>query len=415
MARRRLTAIAGALGLLGWLATSGVAAQAATSPGPDLTYSSLLATYLWSSQDACVGGTSSTDVVTGTRTCLIDETQTTRKNIAVCVQSNTPGTTQVCNIRQTNTSGNNYALVIQRFVQNQGSSQDANQKASIQQTNGSGSNFAGVFQTVFQSIGQQDDPSQTNSQHVAAIAPNGPGGLEQSSTTGSNFAFVSQFSTQSASGGSPQTQTADQLAGNSGSGLKNGIDQTGGANAAFLSHIQKQQLDTGVSNASQTQNAIQDGDITQKGAPGQNLAVGSQRQDQQEQGPTGLFGFGGTMQQQTGDPKCCSTQNGGQFFINQSTNQFANNAANRSQAEHIFGNCDSSPAGCHVVQSATLNGTTTPGLICNGQPSCHQGITCFSGEGGCFTTGGGGSAPVALRSARPAAARSARPIVALLT
>ena len=134
MNRRRLAAFAGAIGLLGALFSSGVAAQAETLPGVDSTLSSLISTYLSSSQDACVGGTSTYNSLTQTTTCTIDETSTGDKNMAVCVQSNTPGSVQDCEITQNNVFGNNYALIFQHVVDNSGPTEDATQRATIART-----------------------------------------------------------------------------------------------------------------------------------------------------------------------------------------------------------------------------------------------------------------------------------------
>ena len=303
----------------------------------------------------------------------------------------------MCTITQGNATQNNSALVIQHIEQSQGFMQTAKQSVSITQTNDSGSNFLRVFQTINQSTHDQDvngKQTQSNLQHVA-LTPfglDGPG-LSQMSSTGSNFAELTQDSTQAGNNASVQNQTADQFAGDSGSG--NGINQTttGGSNSAALTHIQQQQLDN---SASQTQTATQDGDITQNGAAGANLASGSQSQDQKENGPAGAD------QHQTGDPRCCSVQaTGGTFVIRQATNQFANNPTSGQQSEIIVGNCDSPPNGCTVTQSATVNGTTTTGIPCNAQPSCHKEISC--GEGECFAFTPDSSVAVRLSDSSPAA------------
>jgi hypothetical protein len=430
-----------------------VAAQADTAPGPDSTYSALLATFSWSGQDTCYANGGHIDhSVAGT--CAITQPDNNTRHIAVCVQSsNDPAAPpQTCSISQTNVSHNNYAIVIQRLQQSTcapiAPCQTGAQSASIEQRNGSGWNFGGAFQTTTQTVGhERDDPNQTNTQRVEPLTPSTSfGGLTQVSVTGSNFAAVGQVSQQSQNGQIVQEQTATQSAGFSGSA--DGIVQTTGApgaNAAALSQLQKQDLQSGVA-TDQTHHAFQDGDITQDdGAASRNFAFGSQHQDQQMRGPKGLTG---ATQLQVGDPRCCSAQLvGGKFLIIQGTDQFANNAAKRTQNERIIGNCDSSPNGCTVRQSATVNGKTTLGAPCNGQPSCHQGIVCFS-PGPCtpcttvesgtlpFCSRGFGAAnfsfgnralaiaqtrsavamrtPTTFRSASPSPVRSA-PSVALLT
>jgi hypothetical protein len=375
MYRRRLAAFAGAIGLLGALFSSGVAARADTVSGIDSTMSSLISTYLSSTQDACF--TSSGMAVKGAGTCTITPAATPSgdKNIAVCVQSNSAGPSQVCSIIQDNTSHNNYTLVIQHIEQSQGAMQMAKQSVSIKQTSiTSGSNFLAVFETINQSTHDQDstgNQTQTNLQHVEAtpFLANGPG-LSQMSGTGSNFAEVTQDSTQSGKDALNETQGADQFAGDSGSGL--GIKQTTtapGANAATLSQIQTQGLNSAVASF-QKETADQDGDITQSDGTGSNnLASGNQSQTQHEQAPIGA------TQIRIGGPKCCSAQiAGGHMLVTQATDQKGN--ALTGTQETIIANCDSPPNGCTAIQMATENGTTTPGLPCNGQSSCHQEISC---------------------------------------
>jgi hypothetical protein len=62
MLRRRLLSIVGTVGLLAAVLSSGIGAQAASAPGPDATYNSLLATYQYSSQNTWVRPTSRTSL-----------------------------------------------------------------------------------------------------------------------------------------------------------------------------------------------------------------------------------------------------------------------------------------------------------------------------------------------------------------
>jgi hypothetical protein len=394
MLRRRLLSLVGAVGLVAGLISSGVAAQAGT-PGPDWTYSSLLATYLWSSQGVCY---SNGTYQTVTNPCVIVQGTPApgKSNIAVCVQ--VASADQQCDITQTNDSHNNYALVIQR-VNQQGAAancpaqpplqppippcQNALQRASILQTATlTGSNFGGVIQKVTQSLTEQatdDDPGQNNEQDVKSLTATS--GLMQTSGSGSNFAAVGQDSRQSQAGAKAQSETARQFAGISGS--SNGINQTTaapGGNAALLGQVQKQNLQSQVA-LNQTENGYQDGDINQLGAPGTNFASGNQFQNQQEQGPPG------TSQHQLGDPKCCSAQNGGQFDVNQATVQFGNVIAPNAQLETLIGNCFSPPppgnTNCHVNQLANQNGVQTPNSCSSS--FCQATITCGF-EGACVPT-----------------------------
>jgi hypothetical protein len=372
MYRRRLAAFAGAIGLLGALFSSGVAAQADTLVAIDSTMSSLISTYLSSGKDACVGGTSSYNSITQTTTCTITQPLPGDKHIAVCVQSNSAGPSQVCSITQDNAAQNNYALVIQHIEQSQGATQPAQQSVSIKQTNGSGSNFSRVFQTVNQSTHDQDGAgyqTQKNMQHVEAnpFVSDGPGLSQMATSGGSNFAEVTQDSRQSGKNAPFATQTADQFAGNSRTFPGNGIDQSAplGKNVAALFHTQQQQLDN---STSQTQTATQDADITQDGSLGTNQASGTQLQDQQE--------HGGGVQKQTGGPRCCSLQNGGDFFVTIKTNQQADNISPGNQIEFIEGNCDSPGGTCHTDLSATQQNVTTgpTPATCQTSSICHQTI-----------------------------------------
>jgi hypothetical protein len=328
MYRRRLAAFAGAIGLLGALFSSGVAARADTLTGVDSTLSSLISTYLSSSQDACVGGTSTYNSLTGTKTCMITEPSTGGKNIAVCVQSNTPGTNQECIITQTNDSSNNYALVFQHVVDNGGPTEDATQRSTITQNmttfgTGTGSNYAAIVQVVKQSTKQAGDQSQMVHQFNTT---------DQTSTTGTNFASLNESSDQSGqSVASPQTQLSEQDA----------SDPNG--------HIN--QHSAGLSRVFVTQSQVQK-----------------------------LTGSGAQMQ--TIDPRCCSLQetNGDDVFtITQSTRQSGNPSA--SQDATSFGTCDSTGQ-CTITQSASNNNasfgpdttTCTPGVPCESTVSCTTNV-----------------------------------------
>jgi hypothetical protein len=323
MHKRRIAAFAGAIGLLGALFSSGVAVRADTLPGVDATLSSLMSTYLSSSQDACVGGTSSYDPVTQTTTCKITETSIGDKNIAVCVQSNTPGLAQQCIITQTNDSGNNYALVFQHVVDNGGPTQNFTQRSTISQNmmnaTSTGSDFAAIVQIVIQSTKQAGDQSQIVHQFNTT---------DQMSITGTNFASLNESSDQSAqSDASKQTQFSEQDA----------SDPNG--------HIN--QHSSGLSRAFVTQSQLQN-----------------------------LVGTG--VQMQTIDPRCCSVQDtnaGDVFTITQSDGQKGGPQA--SQSSFSFGTCDTTGQ-CTVTQSSRTNsGTFGPTTTCTGK-FCASTVSCTS-------------------------------------
>ncbi|MEA2634026.1 MAG: hypothetical protein QOH92_793 [Chloroflexota bacterium] len=343
MNRRRLAALAGAIGLVGALFSSGVAARADTLPGVDSTLSSLMSTYLSSSQDACVGGT--TTYPGGTKTCTISQTTPGDKHIAVCVQSNNPGSSQECDITQINDSGNNYALVFQHVVDNGGPTEDATQRSTINQsmvTAGTGSNFAAIVQVVKQSTKQAGDQSQMVHQFNTT---------DQTSTTGTNFASLNESSDQSGkSDSSMQFQFSEQDA----------SDPNG--------HIT--QTSAGLSRAFATQSQLQN-----------------------------LTGTG--VQTQTIDPRCCSTQGtnlNDEFTINQSTMQAGNPSA--TQNADSLGTCSTSGQ-CTVTQSSSNNKASFgPTTTCSAT-SCFSEVFCTSnGETGSCSTGDAPilGAPSALRT-----------------
>jgi hypothetical protein len=345
MYRRRLAAFAGAIGLLGALFSSGVAARADTLTGVDSTLNSLMSTYLSSSKDACVGGT--TTYPAGTKTCTISQPTPGGKHIAVCVQSNTPETSQECIITQINDSSNNYALVFQHVVDNSGPTEDATQRSTINQSmttlgSGTGSNYAAIVQVVKQSTKEAGDQSQMVHQFNTT---------DQTSTTGTNFASLSESSDQSGqSDTANQTQFSEQDA----------SDPNG--------HIT--QTSAGLSRAFATQSQLQN-----------------------------LTGTG--VQTQTIDPRCCSTQGtnlNDEFTINQSTMQAGN--PNATQNADSLGTCSTSGQ-CTVTQSSSNNKASFgPTTTCSAT-SCFSEVFCNSnGETGSCSTGDAPilGAPSALRT-----------------
>jgi hypothetical protein len=271
----------------------------------------------------------------GTKTCTITEPSTGGKNIAVCVQSNTPGSSQECVITQTNDSSNNYALVFQHIVDNGGPIEDATQKSTITQNmstfgTGTGSNFAAIVQIVKQSTKQPGEQRQTVNQFNTT---------DQTSTTGTNFASLDESSDQSAqSDTANQTQFSEQDA----------SDPNG--------HINQHSM--GISRAFVTQSQAQN-----------------------------LTGTG--VQMQTIDPRCCSQQDisaDDVFAIDQSTGQTGNPKA--TQNSDSFGTCLSS--GHCTIRQSSFNNVTSFGpttTSCTPGVPCQSDVRCFGGgEGTCRQT-----------------------------
>jgi hypothetical protein len=340
MNRRRITAIAGAIGLLGWLVSSGVAVRA-DLPGLDSTMSNLISTYLTSSQDLCYA--SSGTAVPAGGTCTITETTPTGKNnIAICVQSKSVGPTEMCTITQKNTTfNNNYAFVVQHLDQNCSPPPPKScQTATIIQDNDSGKNFAAIFNDAKHST-DASDPQMLSQD--GTIRQNDDSGSDPcvipATTTGDNFAELDQ--------------TSDQF----------GQSNTGG----------------------QSQISTQGGEIDQC-SKGISRASASQNQQQKLVGPGSQF--------QQADPHCCSAQQDNpenRFDIKQSFRQAALKAGSdpqknpsASQFGDDLGNCESTGL-CTFNQSGSDNkGSFSTTTTCTAPcpPSNHS---CFieSGSGSC--------------------------------
>jgi hypothetical protein len=183
MYRRRLAAFAGAIGLLGALFSSGVAARADTAIS-DAAFSTMVDTYValaTSGQGLCLGVPQSND---GTCPNTL-QSSTDKNNVAVCVEHDTV-TDESCVIDQTNTSGHNIAIVVQFY----GKNQTANQTASITQRNQYGSNLSATVQIAKQSI--QSFGTQT----VIQKASISQGGTLLANDTGRNLTILHQSSDQ---------------------------------------------------------------------------------------------------------------------------------------------------------------------------------------------------------------------------
>ncbi len=329
MGRRRLTTIAATFGLLVGLCTSAIGAQAAPA-APDATFNNLLWSYTAMADrggSACYGGTF--DPATGTCTIYQGTTTQSNRNVAVCVQNNVPGGVEVCSVTQFNGSGNNYALIIQRYRQN-GNTPQATQYATVDQENGSGSNFLGVFQQVSQFSG--DPGAQTQKADQYAGVHFNP--LIQNSASGSNYTLVAQNTYQVGTSETASTQNQDSNQIGSLDQTDNGAVVAGAVSKNFVTESQFQKLDG-------------DGAQTQKV-----------------------------------DPRCCTTQKNSpadRFNIAQFTNQVAGPTAFQQAVD--VATCDSS-GNCTTSSTSVQNGqsqsTNCSGMVCSRAISC----TNATGEGG---------------------------------
>jgi hypothetical protein len=223
MYRRRLAAFAGAIGLLGALFSSGVAARADTSIS-DAAFNTMVNSYVdmaLGGQGVCLGVPQAND---GTCPNTV-QSSTDHNNVAVCVEHDT-AVDESCVIDQTNITGHNIAIVVQIYNKNQ----DASQRADIIQRNVDGSNLAAIVQIVkqsTQSAGAQNDNQQ------ASIAQNGNA---LPTDGGRNHAILHQSSNQFGQSGTmdPQSQNS----------IENGqVSQTrGGVSRAHADQSQSQTL-----------------------------------------------------------------------------------------------------------------------------------------------------------------------------
>jgi hypothetical protein len=325
MARGRLLAIAGALGLVAALASSGVAAQAANG-GPSLDAQA----QAWSASDqsVCISNGESVPLASD-GTCMIVQVSSDQHNIAICVQNDNDTTVKTCEIDQTNQNGDNRAIVVQHSNQSKNPSENATQQVTITQRNGAGRNDARVLQMVKQKTSTADG-SNTQTQIAQQFDS-----IDQTAVTGGQKVRLDQKSSQAADSDSAATQ--NQFSNQDVSERGHHINQ----NSAGLSEIDVKQ------------------DQNQK-------ATGSGSQDQEV------------------DPRCCSLQQGNAddtFNITETVSQMGN--PNAFQDAISVGMCATS-GNCMVFQSSQNNNASTTNTCSSS--NCAVVITCTSSsEGGACT------------------------------
>jgi hypothetical protein len=323
MGRRRLTAIAGALGLAAWLASSGVAAQADKAPP---TLDEQAQTWSASDQSVCLSNGESVPL-TSNGTCMIVQVPSDQHNIAICVQNDT--TVESCSIDQTNDTRDNRAIVVQHYNQSKSPFENATQTVNIIQNNGAGRNDARVLQMVKQKTSTADTSNRQT--QIARQFDT----IDQTAATGGQKVRLDQKSSQAANSDSAATQ--NQFSDQDVSDFGHDVNQT----SAGLSEIDVKQ------------------DQSQK-------ATGS--------GP----------QHQIIDPRCCSLQQSNAddtFTITETVSQMGN--PNAMQDAISVGMCQTS-GNCVVSQSSQNNNASTPNTCSSS--SCTAVIDCTSsGEGGSCT------------------------------
>jgi hypothetical protein len=223
MYRRRLAAFAGAIGLLGALFSSGVAARADTAIS-DAAFATMVDSYVSqaiSGQTVCLGVPQAND---GTCPNII-QSSPDQNNVAVCVEHDTV-VDEFCSIGQTSATGHNIAIVVQFYSK----TQSANQTAWITQTNTDGSNLAAIVQIAKEST--QSAGIQTDNQE-ARISQNGNPALTDA---GRNLTILHQSSTQFGQAGPFDAQEQDSTE-------HGNVSQTrGGVSRAHADQSQSQTL-----------------------------------------------------------------------------------------------------------------------------------------------------------------------------
>jgi hypothetical protein len=182
MHRRRFAAFAGAIGLLGALFSSGVAARADTAMS-DAQFTTMVDTYValaLSGQGVCLGVPQAND---GTCPNIV-QVSNDQNNVAVCVEHDTM-VPESCVIDQTSVTRHNIAIVVEFYSK----TQTAKQTASITQKNEDGSNLAATVQIAKESIqfaGIQSDDQEASFHQTGNLSATDPGRdltiLHQSST-----------------------------------------------------------------------------------------------------------------------------------------------------------------------------------------------------------------------------------------
>lgn len=305
---------------------------------------------------------------------------------------------QTCLIVQTNTTGNNVA-VINQSIEQKGAAVTARQVARIDQVNESGKNVAGFHQVITQSS-QVKGTVQSQEAHQAAT-------LDQETTGGTNASNIDQDQkqTQRASGSTSITQfqntvlgadptcdrptdaTFDQLKNQCAEVVQNSNLTAGGVITSDLRQtIEERQSASDSPSAEQRQGDVchclgQQGDVAQNSsAPVHHDAVQETRQSQTASDipETGLTQF-----KDVGDPRCCASQTlnaDSTADITQRTDQTAS-SPNAIQEAILVGECVTTGS-CTVFQSATVNGETTTNDSCTDESACFEVLACESaGEG----------------------------------
>jgi hypothetical protein len=292
--------------------------------------------------------------------------------------------TQVCDITQENTIGNNVAGINQSIEQ-KGSTVTARQVAHILQS-GDGKNTAGFHQVILQSSQVTGTPQSQDAYQAAT--------LEQVSGSGDNSSNIDQRQTQTQRASGSEIMQAQNTAGGTDLLLcdrpEETFDQaknqcaevsqesTDGNNSSNLSQlISERQTAGNAEDVDQVQGTFvfltggQAGTVDQLStSPADSDAVQDMRQVQ----TAGIVTNSLSQSQDTGDPRCCQmqfTNPDNMADITQTTDQQASDPSADQQAT-LQGDCDSSGS-CHLLQSSTIDGDDPVSFECGpGAIACHN-------------------------------------------
>jgi hypothetical protein len=312
---------------------------------------------------------------TNAATCVVVQNATSGKNKARCslAARDVSPVVLTCQITQTNTDGDNIALVRERVAQRDGASQIATLNAQVTQTTGTGDNDSNVTQTIDQrsrEVSMTTAPTQNQEGRFTAR-------IAQTSDSGSNNSRLIQDLDQwgTASGGTNivQRQFGDLLG---------DVDQT----------IGEVNVESGTSHS----NSKSKKPKKSKTSQGFSRSFARQTEHQRLKGPG--------QQIQIGPVSCCSTQLGGdqgrtQARIRQRSHQEASQPT-AQQSISLEGTC-TTVGDCGIRHRAQNNEDLIRVLqrcVAPEGGTCSLFVPTTCGSEGCTSGGGGeGSASVTKR------------------
>jgi hypothetical protein len=329
--------------------------------------------------------------------CWIVQENTTGANAAGIAQHiqqtrrPTQRARQVARIDQDNATGSNIARIIQGIGQSSRTTdspqiQEAHQAATVTQTTEHGippetstlgdntSNIRQIQDQLQRASGSSVSQMQntelgTVPTEVACDQPNGPYNQEKN-----QCASVTQHS--------GVLDLGDPLADPP---VPPTLASGGGRNSSTLDHqITQRQAAPNAESGAQFQGAFSTGEGGDKQQLSTGVSTGTATQDAL-QVQTAKSDAAVVQDQDTGDPRCCWEQLGNPANtaeILQRTDQSAS-SPDAFQTARFIGQCESTGT-CHVLQSSTIDGEPQEPNECGPQSVCEEFYTCVSGEGEAF-------------------------------